>query len=103
MNIDLSSWEVAYCGSEKIRTDVLDKFTRRFAAYGFREKSFLPCYGLAEATLLVTGTRGETNIDSARPADAIYQFPTASCGAQAPNTTLNIVEPGIKTKVESGS
>jgi acyl-CoA synthetase (AMP-forming)/AMP-acid ligase II len=102
-NIDLSSWEVAYCGSEKIRTDVLDKFTRRFAAYGFREKSFLPCYGLAEATLLVTGTRGETNIDSARPADAIYQFPTASCGAQAPNTTLNIVEPGIKTKVESGS
>jgi len=52
---DLSSWEVAFNGSEPIRKETLDRFAEVFAPWGFRAKAFYPCYGLAEATLFVTG------------------------------------------------
>jgi amino acid adenylation domain-containing protein len=55
--IDLSSWEVAFDGSEPVRAETLDLFCEAFAPYGFRRESFFPCYGLAEATLLVSGSR----------------------------------------------
>ncbi|MFF0458785.1 condensation domain-containing protein [Streptomyces mexicanus] len=54
-SLDLSSWRVAFNGAEPIRAATLDAFTDAFGACGFRRRSFLPCYGLAEATLLVTG------------------------------------------------
>jgi acyl-CoA synthetase (AMP-forming)/AMP-acid ligase II/acyl carrier protein len=53
--LDLSSWKVAFNGSEPVREDTLQRFSKAFAACGFREETFYPCYGLAEATLLVTG------------------------------------------------
>jgi acyl-CoA synthetase (AMP-forming)/AMP-acid ligase II len=53
--LNLSSWEVAFCGAEPIRANTLQRFYRAFAQCGFREETFYPCYGLAEATLLVTG------------------------------------------------
>lgn len=53
--LDLSSWDLAFTGAEPIRATTLEQFTRRFAALGFRQESFYPCYGLAEATLLATG------------------------------------------------
>jgi acyl-CoA synthetase (AMP-forming)/AMP-acid ligase II len=53
--LDLSCWEVAFNGAEPIRAETLDAFTRMFAPCGFRRSSFLTCYGLAEATLMVTG------------------------------------------------
>jgi len=52
--LDLSAWRVAGVGGEMIRTRVLQDFTERFAASGFRGGAFLPSYGLAEATLAVT-------------------------------------------------
>jgi acyl-CoA synthetase (AMP-forming)/AMP-acid ligase II len=56
-DLDLSSWQVAFNGAEPIRPETLRRFTRAFAPYGFRAEAFYPCYGLAEATLLVTGSR----------------------------------------------
>jgi fatty-acyl-CoA synthase len=53
---DLSSWRVAGIGGEMVRADVLDAFARSFASAGFDRKAFLPCYGLAEATLAVSFT-----------------------------------------------
>jgi acyl carrier protein len=53
--LDLSSWEVAFCGAEPIRRETLERFTATFAPCGFRREAFYPGYGLAEATLLVTG------------------------------------------------
>lgn len=52
--LDLSSWTVAFNGSEPIREDTIRKFTQAFEPFGFNGKSFFPCYGLAEATLLVS-------------------------------------------------
>lgn len=53
--LDLRSWSVAFCGAEPVRRRTLDRFTERFSPAGFRAEAFLPCYGLAEATLFVTG------------------------------------------------
>jgi len=53
--LDLSSWEVAFTGAERIRPGTLEQFTEAFAPCGFRPESFFPCYGLAEATLMVSG------------------------------------------------
>ncbi|WP_308016560.1 non-ribosomal peptide synthetase [Jidongwangia harbinensis] len=53
--LDLSRWNVAFNGSEPIRPATLDRFAAAFAPAGFRRDAFLPCYGLAEATLIVTG------------------------------------------------
>ena len=53
-SLDLSSWRVAYNGSEAIRKDTLLRFRARFEPCGFRWNAFYPVYGLAESTLLVT-------------------------------------------------
>ena len=54
-NLDLSSWHSAYNGAEPVRAATLARFTTAFAQCGFRSSFFYPCYGLAEATLLVAG------------------------------------------------
>ena len=53
--LDLSCWRVAFNGAEPVRAETLDRFAEAFAPAGFRREAFLPCYGLAEATLLVSG------------------------------------------------
>lgn len=53
--LDLSSWTLAFCGAEPIHAATLQRFAEAFAPSGFRQASFYPCYGLAEATLMVTG------------------------------------------------
>jgi acyl-CoA synthetase (AMP-forming)/AMP-acid ligase II/acyl carrier protein len=56
--LDLSKWRLAFCGAEPIRPETLKRFAEAFEPAGFREEAFYPCYGLAEATLLVTGGDG---------------------------------------------
>ena len=53
--LDLSSWSLAFNGSEPVRAETLDRFSHAFEPFGFRRSAFYPCYGLAEATLLVAG------------------------------------------------
>ncbi len=53
--LDLSTWKVAFNGAEPVRAETLERFTAAFAPCGFRREMFYPCYGMAEATLFVTG------------------------------------------------
>ena len=53
--LDLSSWNVAFNGAEPIRPESLERFAATFAPCGFPAEAFFPCYGLAEATLFVSG------------------------------------------------
>jgi amino acid adenylation domain-containing protein len=55
--LDLSSWDVAFNGAEPVRAETMERFTSAFALSGFKASAFYPCYGLAEATLLVSGGR----------------------------------------------
>ena len=53
--LDLSSWEVAFNGAEPINHETLNSFAETFAPYGFNYSAFYPCYGMAEATLIISG------------------------------------------------
>lgn len=105
--LDLSSLQTAFCGAERIRSDTLDRFADAFAVAGFRREAFHPCYGLAEATLMVAG--GSTprtplihrvNSRALRENLALDTQPgdTASeafvgCGRALENHTIVIVDP----------
>ncbi|MGH3761742.1 amino acid adenylation domain-containing protein, partial [Actinophytocola sp.] len=52
--LDLSHWRVAFNGAAQVYPRTLRAFTEAFRDTGFRHEAHLPCYGLAEATLLVT-------------------------------------------------
>jgi acyl-CoA synthetase (AMP-forming)/AMP-acid ligase II len=56
-SLDLRSWSVAFNGAEPVRAETLERFAAFFAPCGFRREAFYPCYGLAEATLMVSGGR----------------------------------------------
>ncbi len=53
--LDLSSLRVAFNGAEPIHASTLKNFHERFQSAKLRDDVFLPCYGLAEATLIVSG------------------------------------------------
>ncbi|MGN5634717.1 fatty acyl-AMP ligase [Streptomyces sp. AC154] len=53
--LDLASWRLALLGAEPVRAHTMDAFARRFAAAGLNARSLYPGYGLAEATLVVSG------------------------------------------------
>ncbi|OBB33398.1 fatty-acid--CoA ligase [Mycolicibacterium peregrinum] len=53
--LDLSSLATAMNGAEPVQAATLEKFAEAFAPAGFRPEALCPVYGLAEATLLVSG------------------------------------------------
>jgi fatty-acyl-CoA synthase len=103
--LDLSSWRVAGCGAEPIHPPTLAAFTEKFAPAGFRDTSFLPCYGLAEHVLAATfpprGRRPRTELVSAErltgegvaipDAGSSAALALVSCGSALPGHRLQIV------------
>lgn len=74
--LDLRQWRVAFSGAEPIRHDTLQQFADAFASAGFQSEAFYPCYGLAEGTLMLTGSDAcqgavVTGFDSAKLAEGI--------------------------------
>lgn len=59
-NIDLRSWEVAFNGAEPVNAQTMKSFADKFAPCGFDHRALFPCYGLAEATLFVSGGAYQT-------------------------------------------
>ena len=108
--LDLSSWRVAYCGSEKIRATSLDEFGRKFANKGFRSKAFTPCYGLAEATLMVSSANPGQEVKTAaahRPETTAQPRtlgppPVVSCGHPWGAQAVAVVDPHSRRKVRDG-
>jgi acyl transferase domain-containing protein/acyl-coenzyme A synthetase/AMP-(fatty) acid ligase/NAD(P)-dependent dehydrogenase (short-subunit alcohol dehydrogenase family)/acyl carrier protein len=89
-SLDLSNWRVAANGAETVRADTLRRFSRTFASSGFREKTFYPGYGLAEATLFVTVRRHSGSPEACRlSAAALEQRRVVA--AQADETTAREV------------
>lgn len=93
--LNLSTWRCAFIGAEPIRRDLLDRFAAKFAACGFERRAFVPCYGLAEATLLVSGAR-------LRETDGPSDRPLAECGRVIEDHQLLIVDPGSCTQLADG-
>ncbi len=105
--LDLSCWEVAFSGAEPVRSETIERFIEAFAPCGFRREAFYPCYGLAEATLMVTGgLRAEPPqvVRVRREALAVHRVVTAEpdegdscefvgCGVSPSDQRLAIVDP----------
>ena len=53
--LNLAHWRLAFCGAEVIRPKTVRQFNEAFGPCGFDPEAFYPCYGLAEATLFVSG------------------------------------------------
>ncbi|WP_405974453.1 fatty acyl-AMP ligase [Streptomyces sp. NBC_00988] len=54
--LDLSSLRIALNGAEPVNAATLQRFTERFRPAGLGPDVLKPCYGMAESTLLITGT-----------------------------------------------
>jgi fatty-acyl-CoA synthase len=84
-DLDLSSWRHAGIGGDMVRADVLDRFAKTFAPFGFDPKIFIPSYGMAEVCLAITfgpdraGVRTDT-IDRAVLANEQRAEPAADPG-----------------------
>jgi acyl-CoA synthetase (AMP-forming)/AMP-acid ligase II len=104
-NLDLSSWTAAYCGAEPIQAGTLDRFADAFAVSRFARSSLTPLFGLAEATLMVSGgVRAESPVVKRFDAGALSQGrvvpvsegPAKSlvgCGRERDALPLAIVDP----------
>jgi len=109
--LDLSSWSVAFNGAEPVRQDTLELFATTFAECGFRAEAFYPCYGMAEATLIVSGgskkalAQVKTVEKSALSQNQIVETTAqsqdiqsfVSCGQTIPQQQIIIVNPETLT------
>ncbi len=61
--LDLSSWRIAGVGAEMIRPSILENFAQVLSPAGFSANAFLPCYGLAEASLAASFSPLDEGLD----------------------------------------
>jgi acyl-CoA synthetase (AMP-forming)/AMP-acid ligase II len=108
--LDLSSWRVAYCGSEPIRAETIERFTDKFAASGLSRGAIYPCYGLAEATLMVTGGRSGAgfrtteDVRSTASSGGYALRPNlVACGRACSGETIVVVDAAGGEPVEEGA
>ncbi len=114
--LDLSGWQRAFNGAEPIQASTMTNFAARFAPAGFDYEYFYPCYGLAEATLFVTGgepgtrpivrwfDKQELGLNTARAseADPALATPLVGCGRTASDAQVAIVAPGTHKRLDDG-
>jgi len=92
-HVDLTSWELAFNGAEPVKASTLDAFSAAFAHAGFRRSAFAPCYGLAEATLIVTAVPKSENAPVVESTN-----PEISAGAIAAPSRDQLVSSGVPVK-----
>lgn len=109
--LDLSCWTVAFTGAEPIRAATLERFAETFAPCGFCPEAFYPCYGMAEATLFITGgLPGKSPVIQTIQSQPLLQNQVllassksietqkiVGCGKVWDNQTLAIVNPSTLT------
>lgn len=114
--LDLSCWEVAFNGAEPVRAETIERFSEYFAPCGFRREAFYPCYGLAEATLMVSGgfvkdppvirSFDAQQIAVGRAVECPPQSPQArslvGCGQQLPDGKIVIADPQTRRSLGEG-
>lgn len=114
--LDLSSWTIAYNGSEPVRAATIEHFSEAFHGCGFRREAFLPVYGLAEATLFVSAdepavaplirsfAKEELELGQAEPVPTSGRGQAlVSCGhTWGGETELCIIHPETSEECEAG-
>lgn len=113
--LNLSGWELAFTGAEPIREQTMEQFAQKFAPCGFRKTAFYPCYGMAEATLFITGGLAsqvpvvKTVDDKALTEDRVVEVSReqthavtlVGCGGACLGQTVKIVNPQTLTECDN--
>jgi acyl-CoA synthetase (AMP-forming)/AMP-acid ligase II len=110
--VDLSSWKIALNAAEPIRAETMQKFIETFAGHGFAAHAAFPAYGMAEATLLITGSqRGAGHLTrtvsrsallehrAMAPSDATDAQILVGCGRALTGEEIAIVEPATSERL----
>jgi acyl-CoA synthetase (AMP-forming)/AMP-acid ligase II len=110
--IDLSCWKIALNGAEPVHSETIDRFVATFASHGFQAGTVFPAYGMAEATLLISGgSRGaghatrsvsraglQSHVVTA-PNDEADAQRLVGCGRALINEQIAIVDPDRRTRL----
>jgi acyl-CoA synthetase (AMP-forming)/AMP-acid ligase II len=108
--LDLTSWRAAANGSEPVRADTVRRFIDAFAPAGFAPSAMAPCYGLAEATLVVSMSRPLKRVSLvsfdrmalsrgiAHESDGDAAITLVGCGPPVVGTDIAIVDPVTRTR-----
>jgi acyl-CoA synthetase (AMP-forming)/AMP-acid ligase II len=113
--VDLSSLRIALNGAEPVHADTIARFIATFAPHGFDPRAIYPAYGMAEATLLISGgrrgaghvTRGvsraalQAHVAEA-PADPDDAQTVVGCGRALSGERIAIVEPDSRARLPAG-
>ncbi|MBR1174745.1 fatty acyl-AMP ligase [Bradyrhizobium sp. KB893862 SZCCT0404] len=110
--IDLSSLRIALNGAEPVHAETIDRFIATFAPHGFDPRAMYPAYGMAEATLLISGARrgdGHATRTVSRAALQAHAAETPSgdddaqivvgCGRALEGERIAIVDPEKRTRL----
>ncbi len=105
-SLDLSSLRQVLNAAEPVRASTLQRFAHHFADCGFRAESFNPCYGMAEATLLISMHQGPDRLTIDEVASAALERgqvqpvaageegrPFVGCGSGFADQAIRIVDP----------
>jgi acyl-CoA synthetase (AMP-forming)/AMP-acid ligase II len=110
--IDLSYWKVALNGAEPVHAETIDRFIETFARHGFQAGTVFPAYGMAEATLLISGgNRGAGHVTRSvssaglqshavtAPNDAADSQLLVGCGRALIHEQIAIADPDRRTRL----
>ncbi|ARP81321.1 hypothetical protein CAL12_11035 [Bordetella genomosp. 8] len=110
--LDLSSWRIAFSGAEPVNPGTLEAFARLCAEARLPAAALYPCYGLAEATLFVTGgdhtkppvctVFDEEALAAGQARPAARGRRLVACGAPAPGHRVAIVDPASSRRLPDG-
>ncbi|NLU78260.1 fatty acyl-AMP ligase [Micromonospora sp. HNM0581] len=87
--LDFTHWRAIIAGAERIQPATLDSFADLLGPYGLRREALLPAYGLAEATLAVTGLPLGTGWRQVPGPDGV---PVVGCGVPLAGTEVTVVD-----------
>ena len=115
--LELSAWNVAFCGAEPVKAATLRRFIDAFSPHGFKQGALYPCYGMAETTLFVSGPDAGSGalvldcvdnslttgmaIDLCSPATP-GATPFVACGTSDDGTEVRIVHPDSRAPLPFG-
>lgn len=113
--VDLSCLNLALNGSEPVRAGTIQRFVETFAKHGLSPSAPHPTYGMAEATLMISGGRHSgrpklwevsrhwLQFDRAvAPADGEASQVLVGCGKSLPGEQIAIVDPNEKRRLPAG-
>ncbi|MCK1741512.1 fatty acyl-AMP ligase [Bradyrhizobium sp. 139] len=114
--IDLSSVKIALNGAEPVRAETIERFIATFAAHGFDPRAMYPAYGMAEATLLISGgKRGDGHVTrnvsrkalqghvAEGPSNADDTQTVVGCGRALAGEQIAIVDPESRRRLPADS